>query len=174
MSQISSSWATSVFRADLVLEATLEIAHERDVPVIVDAAAETDLHKYIAAGADLVIYSGHKSFNAPTSGIVAGRRDLIDACLQQNDGIGRTMKIGKEDIINLRAYDGRNSPANGIDPKAYTATGMLSYVTGSHAMKAGFNWTFGDYVLEYDINGDMVQRYRSGVPDSVCWIASSP
>ena len=25
---------------------------------------------------------------------------------------------------------------------------------------------FGDYVLEYDINGDMVQRYRSGVPDS--------
>jgi hypothetical protein len=75
--------------------------------------------------------------------------------------------IGKEDIINLRAYDGRNSPANGIDPKAYTATGMLSYVTGSHALKGGFNWTFGDYVLEYDINGDMVQRYRSGAPDSV-------
>jgi D-glucosaminate-6-phosphate ammonia-lyase len=90
------------------LEATLEIAHERDVPVIVDAAAETDLHKYNSAGADLVIYSGHKSFNAPTSGIVAGRRDLIDACLQQNDGIGQTMKIGKEDIVGslsaLRQY----------------------------------------------------------------------
>ena len=75
--------------------------------------------------------------------------------------------IGKEDLINLRAYDGRITPANGIDPKANTITGMLSYVTGSHAFKTGFNWTFGDYVLEYDINGDMVQRYRSGVPDSV-------
>ena len=44
---------------------------------------------------------------------------------------------------------------------------MLLYVTGSHALKTGFNWTFGDYVLEYDINGDMVQRYRNGAPDSV-------
>jgi uncharacterized pyridoxal phosphate-dependent enzyme len=78
---------------------TIRIARERDIPVIVDAAAETDLRKYIAAGADLVIYSGHKSLNAPTSGIMAGRRDLIDACFQQNSGIGRAMKIGKEGIV---------------------------------------------------------------------------
>ena len=44
---------------------------------------------------------------------------------------------------------------------------QLSYVTGSHALKTGVNWTFGDYVLEYDINGDLVQLYRNGVPDSV-------
>ncbi len=44
---------------------------------------------------------------------------------------------------------------------------MLSYVTGSHSFKTGVNWTFGDYVLEYDINGDLVQLYRNGVPDSV-------
>ena len=43
----------------------------------------------------------------------------------------------------------------------------MSYVTGSHAFKTGFNWAFGDYVLEYDINGDLVQLYRNGVPDSV-------
>ncbi|MGE3508915.1 MAG: carboxypeptidase regulatory-like domain-containing protein [Vicinamibacterales bacterium] len=75
--------------------------------------------------------------------------------------------IGKQDLLNLRAYDGRISPANGIDPKANTITTMLSYVTGSHALKTGVNWTFGDYVLEYDINGDLVQLYRNGVPDSV-------
>jgi Carboxypeptidase regulatory-like domain len=75
--------------------------------------------------------------------------------------------VGKSDLISLRAYDGRISPANGIDPKAYTITSQLSYVTGSHAIKGGFNWTFGDYVLEYDINSDLVQLYRNGLPDSV-------
>ncbi|MGE3508916.1 MAG: carboxypeptidase regulatory-like domain-containing protein [Vicinamibacterales bacterium] len=75
--------------------------------------------------------------------------------------------IGKQDLITLRAYDGRPGPANGIDPKAYNVNTILSYVTGSHALKTGFNWTFGDYVLEYDINGDLVQLYRNGVPDSV-------
>lgn len=85
------------------LNEVVRLAHEHNVPVIVDAAAELDLRKYIAAGADLVIYSGHKSLNAPTSGIIAGRRDLIDACRQQNSGIGRTMKIGKENIIGCLA-----------------------------------------------------------------------
>jgi hypothetical protein len=75
--------------------------------------------------------------------------------------------IGKSDVLSLRAYDGRITPANGIDPKANTISSMMSYVTGSHALKAGFNWVFGDYVLEYDINGDLVQLYRNGVPDSV-------
>jgi L-seryl-tRNA(Ser) seleniumtransferase/D-glucosaminate-6-phosphate ammonia-lyase len=85
------------------LNEVVQVAHERNVPVIVDAAAELDLRKYIAAGADLVIYSGHKSLNAPTSGLIAGRRDLIAACRQQNSGIGRTMKIGKENIIGCLA-----------------------------------------------------------------------
>lgn len=75
--------------------------------------------------------------------------------------------IGKSDVLTLQARDGRITPATGIDPKAYTATSQMSYVTGSHALKAGVNWTFGDYVLEYDINGDLVQLYRNGVPDAV-------
>ena len=40
-------------------------------------------------------------------------------------------------------------------------------MTGSHAFKAGMQWGYGDYVLEYDINGDLVQLYRNGAPDSV-------
>ena len=40
-------------------------------------------------------------------------------------------------------------------------------MTGSHNLKAGFQWGFGSYVLEYDINGDLSQRYRNGVPDVV-------
>jgi hypothetical protein len=76
-------------------------------------------------------------------------------------------QIGKSDLITLRAYDGRVSPAQGVDPVASTVTGQVSYVTGSHALKTGFNWTFGDYVIESEINGDLVQLYRNGVPDSV-------
>ncbi len=80
-----------------------EIAHEADVPVIVDAASEYDLRGFLAEGADLVIYSGHKFLGGPTSGIVAGRRDLVRAAYLQNIGIGRGMKIGKEGIAGAIA-----------------------------------------------------------------------
>jgi hypothetical protein len=70
-------------------------------------------------------------------------------------------------------WGGRVSPANGIDPKKYVASSSLSYVTGSHSFKAGFQWGFGSYVLEYDLNADLTQRYRSGAPDSVT-IYSTP
>ena len=61
------------------------------------------------------------------------------------------------------AWDGRTTPANGIDPKKYVVSTSSSYVTGSHNLKAGFQWGFGSYVNEFDINGDLVQRYRNGV-----------
>ncbi len=80
----------------------VETAHQQGVPVIVDAAAEEYmLPEVIAAGADIVVCSGHKHFRGPTSGIMAGRLDLIRAAYAQNRGIGRGMKIGKEGIIGL-------------------------------------------------------------------------
>jgi D-glucosaminate-6-phosphate ammonia-lyase len=85
----------------LPLEAVISLANDRGIPVIVDAAAEVDLCKYVAAGAALVVYSGHKAIGGPTSGLVAGRANLIRACRLQNQGIGRSMKIGKEGIIGL-------------------------------------------------------------------------
>jgi D-glucosaminate-6-phosphate ammonia-lyase len=83
----------------LPLEAVIELAHAREIPVVVDAAAELDLRKYIAAGADLVIYSGQKGIEGPCAGLVAGRENWVAACAQQNAGIGRAMKIGKEAIV---------------------------------------------------------------------------
>src|SRR5687768_13285261 len=64
-------------------------------------------------------------------------------------------------------WNGRVTPANGIDPKKYVISTSLSYVTGSHNIKGGFQWGFGSYVLEYDINGDLVQLYRNGAPSEV-------
>ncbi len=80
-----------------------EIAHETDIPVIVDAASEYDLRGFLVDGADIVIYSGHKFLGGPTSGIVAGRRDLVRAAYLQNTGIGRGMKVGKESIAGAIA-----------------------------------------------------------------------
>jgi hypothetical protein len=88
--------------------------------------------------------------------------------VQQDRGTaGWLTQSGKSDLISLRAYDGRISPTSGVDPVAQTITGQASYVTGSHAFKTGFNWTYGDYQVENDINADLVQLYRNGVPDSV-------
>jgi D-glucosaminate-6-phosphate ammonia-lyase len=92
-----------------------EIAHAKDVPVIVDAASEYDLTGFLAAGADLVLYSSHKFLGGPTGGIVAGRRDLVRAAFLQNGGIGRGMKVGKEGIAGtiaaLEAWERRDHAA---------------------------------------------------------------
>lgn len=78
-----------------------EIAHAKGVPVIVDAASEYDLKGFLKQGADIVIYSGHKFLGGPTSGIIAGTRDLVRAAYLQNIGIGRGMKVGKESISGV-------------------------------------------------------------------------
>jgi uncharacterized pyridoxal phosphate-dependent enzyme len=80
-----------------------QICRARGVPVIVDAASEYDLKGFLAQGADLAIYSGHKFLGGPTSGIVAGRKDLVRAGYLQNRGIGRGMKVGKETIAGCMA-----------------------------------------------------------------------
>lgn len=80
-----------------------EICHARGVPVIVDAASEYDLRGFLAAGADLVVYSSHKFLGGPTGGIIAGSKDLVRAAYLQNIGIGRGMKIGKESIAGIIA-----------------------------------------------------------------------
>jgi len=85
------------------LRTFVDVCHARGVPVIVDAASEYDLRLFLDQGADLVVYSGHKFLGGPTSGIVAGSKDMIRACYLQNRGIGRGMKVGKETIIGVSA-----------------------------------------------------------------------
>lgn len=89
--------------AQVPLKTFVEVCHARGVPVIVDAASEYDLRMFLAAGADIAIYSGHKFLGGPTSGIVAGKKDLVRACYLQNRGIGRGMKVGKETIVGVSA-----------------------------------------------------------------------
>jgi D-glucosaminate-6-phosphate ammonia-lyase len=117
------------------LATIVAVARESNLPVIVDAAAElppaSNLRAFIAAGADLVVFSGGKAIGGPSaSGVLCGRRRLIgSALLQQLDldytfdqwdppatiidkqalpgvprhGIGRSCKVGKEQIVGLIA-----------------------------------------------------------------------
>lgn len=114
------------------LPVVVDALHARGLPVVVDAAAQlppaSNLRAFIAAGADLVVYSGGKAIGGPqSSGILAGRRALVGSALLQmvdmdvhpqhwassplidrsalagipHHGIGRGFKVGKEEIAGL-------------------------------------------------------------------------
>lgn len=82
------------------VEEAWTVAQEQGVPLIVDAAAEEDVQKYVTCS-DLAIYSGSKAIEGPTSGIVAGKKQYIEWLKVQLHGIGRSMKVGKETSFGL-------------------------------------------------------------------------
>lgn len=90
-----------VQKSMLSVEQAAVVARKHDLPLIVDAAAEEDLHAYYRSGADLVIYSGAKAIEGPTSGLVIGRTRYVEWVKRQTAGIGRAMKVGKEGILGL-------------------------------------------------------------------------
>jgi len=91
----------TVQSAMISLKEITAVANEYNIPVIVDAASEYDLKGFLKDGSDIVIYSGHKFLEGPTSGIICGKKELVRACYYQEKGIGRGMKIGKESILGV-------------------------------------------------------------------------
>ncbi|MEQ5221367.1 DgaE family pyridoxal phosphate-dependent ammonia lyase [Providencia alcalifaciens] len=91
----------TVQKSMLTVAEAAKVAHAHQLPLIVDAAAEEDLTTYYQAGADLVIYSGAKAIEGPTSGLVIGKKHYVEWVKRQSQGIGRAMKVGKEGILGL-------------------------------------------------------------------------
>ncbi len=85
------------------------LARERQIPVLVDAAAEelTIPNVHLRRGATLVGYSGGKCIRGPQSaGLLLGRKDLIKAAWihgAPHHGYGRAMKVGKEEAMGMLA-----------------------------------------------------------------------
>lgn len=85
------------------------IAKEKNVPVMVDAAAEEPVKPniHLAAGADLVGYSGGKCLRGPqSSGMLIGRKDLCQAAYfnaAPHHNYGRALKCSKEESMGLLA-----------------------------------------------------------------------
>jgi L-seryl-tRNA(Ser) seleniumtransferase len=88
------------------------LAKKHGVPSLVDAAADIppveNYSRFLKMGFDLAVFSGGKVLRGPQcSGLLLGRRDLIAAAAANNspqtDAIGRTNKVGKEEIVGLWA-----------------------------------------------------------------------
>ena len=101
------------------LEEVVAVAHDRGVPVIVDAAAELppvkNLERFVGMGVDLVAFSGGKAIRGPQStGFLAGRADLIEsAALQHLDTHAADAAWEPpEELLDVGALDG--VPRQGI------------------------------------------------------------
>jgi L-seryl-tRNA(Ser) seleniumtransferase len=90
------------------LERCLAITRRAGVPLMVDAANMLppweNIRRLARLGADLICISGGKHMRGPQcSGILAGRRDLIQAAWLNSsphaDAHGRPMKVGREEMV---------------------------------------------------------------------------
>ena len=71
------------------------------------------------------------------------------------------------DLITGRSWDASTLGTRGVFPARYALSTAASYATGSHAAKIGAQFVFGQEMNTTNSNADLVQQYRSGVPDSV-------
>jgi uncharacterized pyridoxal phosphate-dependent enzyme len=94
-------------RGPLSTQNVCAVAKTRNVPVIVDAAAEnlTIPNKHLGLGATMVAYSGGKCLRGPQSaGLLLGRKDLVQAAWfnsAPHHAFGRSLKVAKEEIMGM-------------------------------------------------------------------------
>ncbi len=97
--------------AQIGREEWLKVAHDYKIPCHLDAAADmppiSNLWKYTGMGFDLVAFSGGKGMRGPqNAGLLLGRKVLTDLAQENNnpgEGIGRGMKVAKEQIVGMVA-----------------------------------------------------------------------
>jgi D-glucosaminate-6-phosphate ammonia-lyase len=170
------AWFSAYEPASLSLADVVRIAHAADTKVIVDAAVALpppeNLRRFVETGADLVSFSGGKDLRGPqTSGFLAGSRELMQSvALQHQDfaayngtwdpeseylgpghGIGRPMKVGKEELagllVALRLYVERDHAAEDDQQSAGArlVASRLQGITGI-TVETGRSHTPGHFV----------------------------
>jgi uncharacterized pyridoxal phosphate-dependent enzyme len=115
-------------RGAIAFDTARRLANAADVPVLVDAAAEplSAPERWCARGADMVVYSGGKHLRGPqASGMLLGKARPVEAAWRQaspHHGLGRGLKVGKEEAIGLlaavEAWFGRDHTREAADERA--------------------------------------------------------
>jgi L-seryl-tRNA(Ser) seleniumtransferase len=148
----------------LMPDELIAIGRKAKVPVLVDMASDlppaSNLTRWFRAGADLVVVSGGKGLRGPQStGILAGRKDLVEAAALNSaphTGIGRGMKVGKEEIIALIVALERylkldhEKEIEGWNAKARWLAGKLQGIRGLNAEYAINTKGYADVDLSWD------------------------
>ncbi|MEX0869423.1 MAG: L-seryl-tRNA(Sec) selenium transferase [Nitriliruptoraceae bacterium] len=109
-----SNYQVVGFTADVDLAALVELGRSRGVPVVFDLgsglpqpvssaplSAEPTVADAVAAGADLVIYSGDKLLGGPQAGVIAGDAELVRRCTTYP--LARALRIDKLQRAALEA-----------------------------------------------------------------------
>lgn len=93
----------------LSLENIARIARPKNIPILIDAAAEglTIPNVHLERGATIVAYSGGKALCGPQcAGLLLGRKDLLMSAWQASSphhGPGRDNKVGREETLGMLA-----------------------------------------------------------------------
>ena len=92
-----------------LLEGVARIAGPKNIPILVDAAAEvlTIPNVHLQRGATIVAYSGGKAICGPQcAGLLLGRKDILQSAWQASSphhGPGRDNKVGREETLGMLA-----------------------------------------------------------------------